>query len=366
MKTVLYIVKSQLHIYPPCVTQIRLLNSAGIEVEVLFGSCSDVVKDIFDNDGIKYKELKDPRGRFRGAIDKLNNYIVFRRCLIKELNKRDLRNTVIWFGNAETLLSMKGALSGINYSITFLELLDDHPLRMRLLKSMANHSLFNISCEETRAYIMKAWWKLEKLPYVMPNKPFDNPIKFGDVTDPAAKSILDAIGNKKIILFQGLIKEMEILLNFVKAIEKLGDEYVFLLMGTDRESIIPRLKAVSKRVYSGWVTAPNHLQITSKAFIGIVFYDGDYCLNNAFCAPNKIYEYGAFGVPMIANNIPGLKNTVGIAGAAFCCDLSVDSIVEGINSISACYDNMRESAFDFYRATDLSKIMNIIIKDNLL
>lgn len=30
-------------------------------------------------------------------------------------------------------------------------------------------------------------------------------------------------------------------------------------------------------------------------------------LNTAFCAPNKIYEYGTFSIPMVGNEIPGLK-----------------------------------------------------------
>ena len=136
MKKVIYVVKSQLHIYPPCVTQIRLLKKAGVEVEVLFGSCSNVVTSIFDKEGIGYKELKDPRNKYKGALDKLNNYIVFRRSLKKELKKRVLDNTILWFGNAETLLCMKGALSNYDYAVSFLELLDDRPLRMKMLKSL--------------------------------------------------------------------------------------------------------------------------------------------------------------------------------------------------------------------------------------
>lgn len=365
MRDVIYIVKSQLHIYPPCVTQIRLLNSAGVRVQVLFGSCSDVVTSIFQKEKIEYKELADPRRKFKGALDKINNYIVFRRCLKRELKDRNLSNTILWFGNAETLLSMKGALPKCDYAVSFLELLDDRPLRMKLLKSLAKHSLFNISCEETRAYIMKAWWKLDKLPYVMPNKPFDNPADLSTANNPDAQKILAKLDNKKIILYQGLIKDKDILKNFVNAIESLGEDYILLLMGADREHIVPELQKISNKVYSGWVTAPYHLQVTSKAFAGVVFYDGDYCLNNAYCAPNKIYEYGAFGIPMIANLIPGLKNTVGACGAAYCCDLSVESIIDGINYVSDNYAEMSKSAVAFYNDTEMDKIMGRIIANHI-
>lgn len=365
MKNVIYIVKSELHVYPPCVTQIRLLKQCGVNVSVLCGSCDTVVTKIFESEKIPYLLLKDPRGKYKGRLDKINNYLTFRHSLKKELRRRDLSNTILWFGNAETLLSMKGVLNNYKYAVSFLELLDDHPFRMRLLKKLANDSVFNLSCEETRSYIMKAWWKLKKLPYLMPNKPFDSPTRFRNVTHPEAQKILDGLDGKKIILYQGLIKNKDILENFAKAVESIGGDYVLLLMGSDRENIIPDIKKISDKVYSGWVTAPDHLQITSHAYIGVLFYDGDYCLNNAFCAPNKIYEYSAFGIPMIANNIPGLSNTVGNCGAAVCSDLSVESIVMSIKQITENYLEMQTASSRFFSAIDMTGIMNRIIRENL-
>lgn len=368
MKKVIYIVKSELHIYPPCVTQIRLLKKAGIEVEVLFGSCNETVTKIFDKEGIPYTQLRDVRGVFKGSIDKLYNYYCFRRSLKKELDRRNLKNTVLWFGNAETLLSMKWAIDKkYQYGITFLELLDDRPIRMKLLKKMAQKSLFNVSCEETRAYIMKAWWSLEILPYVMPNKPFDSPSTFFDSSNVDAIDILKEIGkDKKIILYQGLIKDREVLSSIVDAINRLDKSYVLLLMGNDRYNIIPELKSKSEKVYSGWVTAPNHLYVTRSAYIGIVYYDGNNCLNNAYCAPNKIYEYSAFGIPMLGNNIPGLKNTVVSAGAAICTKLDSANIKDAIETISDNYEEMKIASKKFYESTVLEDIMDNIIKEHMI
>lgn len=36
MKKVIYIVKSELHIYPPCIAQIRMLKKNGVDVEVWY------------------------------------------------------------------------------------------------------------------------------------------------------------------------------------------------------------------------------------------------------------------------------------------------------------------------------------------
>lgn len=363
---VTYIVKSKLNFYPPCVTQIRLLRQFGVDIDVLYGSCTDNVLRIFDNEGIPYNKLCDLRDVYKGKLDKANNWLTFRKALAKELKKRDTSNTLLWFGNAETLLAMKGALSKYKYAVTFLELLDDKCFRMFLLKDMARKAKFIVSCEETRSYIMKAWWRLDKLPYTIPNKPFDDPSRLSTLTDEKAKAVLEKIGNRKFIIYQGIIKEPVILAQFANAINRLADDIVLLIMGPDPENIIPEISRISQKIiYSPYIAAPNHFQVTSRARIGIVYYNGDSSLNRAFCAPNKIYEYSAFGMPMIANNIPGLKNTVGVYGAACCINLIEEEIIKAINSIDNHYEEMSSRAKMFFESTDIRMIMREIVKENI-
>lgn len=363
---VLYIVKSELHYYPPCVTQIRLLKEAGIDVEVLFGSSNESALAILSNENIPYKNLKEVRGVLPGKLDKIYNWYKFRRILIKELRGRDLSDTLLWFGNAETVLPMKGLLRRYKYAVTFLELLDEYPIRVKMLKQIARKAHFNVMCEETRAYLLRAKWQLPELPYIMPNKPFDSPSVFDEVTNQQAKRLLDQLKNKKIIILQGLIKEFTILRNFAEAMNDLSDDYVLLLMGPETPEIVnPLLEISNKIVYSKYIPAPNHLQVTQRAYIGIVYYNGFVSLNNAFCAPNKIYEYSAFGLPMLANNIPGLKNTVGCSGSAICCDLTKSNIIKAVLTIENNYQQMKNAAYDFYNSTDCSAIINEIITQKI-
>ncbi|MBR8704743.1 hypothetical protein [Bacteroides pyogenes] len=362
---VTYIVKSELNFYPPCVTQIRLLKEFGVDVDVIFGSCSNNVLQIFKHEGIPFKQIGDTRGVFKGRLDKLNNWLSFRRNLLKELKKRNNNDTLLWFGNAETLLPMKWALLHYKYAVTFLELLDNKKFRMFLLKDMAKKAEFVVSCEETRSYIMKAWWKLTSLPYTMPNKPYDDPNVLKELTDEKAISLLHQIGNKKIIIYQGIVKELGILTQFAKAVNEVPDDFILLIMGPDPENLVPKLKEITSKVlYSEYIASPNHLQVTGRARIGIVYYNGDSNLNRAYCAPNKIYEYSAFGIPMIANNIPGLKNTVGLCGAAKCIDLISQNIVNSIEYIDRNYDELSRKSRLFYESTNIKEIMRQIIDNN--
>ena len=63
MKKVIYIVKSELHIYPPCIAQIRMLKKNGVDVEVWYGSCAKQLLAIFDAENIPYVDLHEQRGK---------------------------------------------------------------------------------------------------------------------------------------------------------------------------------------------------------------------------------------------------------------------------------------------------------------
>ncbi|MGH8828043.1 MAG: glycosyltransferase, partial [Jiangellaceae bacterium] len=55
------------------------------------------------------------------------------------------------------------------------------------------------------------------------------------------------------------------------------------------------------------------LPVTASATLGVIPYQ-PVSLNNYFCLPNKIYEYTAVGVPVIASDLPELRKIAVTAG----------------------------------------------------
>ena len=55
----------------------------------------------------------------------------------------------------------------------FFKIIWKTPIKIKLLKKIANNAVAVTVCEKDRAYIMQYWWKLKKLPYVFPNKPYN-------------------------------------------------------------------------------------------------------------------------------------------------------------------------------------------------
>ena len=77
-RKVIYLVKSNLHYYPPCMAQIQMLDDLGIEVEVWYGSSASNALEILSKRGIKLVPLSDKRLAKRGKLDSLLNWLNFR------------------------------------------------------------------------------------------------------------------------------------------------------------------------------------------------------------------------------------------------------------------------------------------------
>lgn len=363
MCKIVYIVKTKLHYYPPCISQIRMIKDLGVDIEVLYGTSEDTVLKLFDSENIKYKKI----GNISVAdtkIGKLYNWYKFRKALKKEMKKYDLNNTIFWFGTAETAIPMKGLLKNKKYILTILELLDKRRTKLLLLKGIAKGAKAIAVCESTRAYLMKDWFELDNVPYVFPNKPYSQiRDRRHKPSCQITKEIIDKIKDENIILYQGMIQDTKEIIEIAKALNKTEKKYKLVLMGIDKFNSFPEVKKYYKNsIYYKYIPAPLHLEITSYARIGIAYYKED-SLNKIFCAPNKIYEYTGFGIPMLCNDVPGLKNTVGINKAAECIELNEENIIKAINKIDNNYEEYSKHALDFFEGENTLKTMEKLLKN---
>lgn len=366
-RKVIYIVKSNLHYYPPCMAQIQMLDDLGIETEVWYGSSAPKALEILAKRGIRLVALSDKRLARRGKLDSLQNWLNFRAEMQKHLAGVNPQDTILWFGNVESLIPVKGMLGKFHYVSTILELMDDkaNALKRSLAMGLVRQADAVVACQKTRAYIMRTWWKLDSVPFVMPNKPYE--VGFSRNCTPSCEltaSYLRQFAGKKILLFQGILQHVQYLEQFAQALKALNSNYVFVLMGSDErdKTLVAKVKAVyPDTVHIPYIPAPSHLEITSHAHIGIVFYKDD-SLNRAYCAPNKIYEYAHFGIPMIGNRIPGLQDTVGQAHAAKCIDMTAEQILSAIQKIESSYATYSRSASQFFADTDNYAVMQNILR----
>lgn len=367
---VIYIVKTDLHYYPPCMMQIRYLKKCGVRVEVWFASSNESALTILDKEQIPYVCLGESP-RVNSLIGKLKNWMEFRRNVNRQLNnisQSERENTLLWVGTAESAIPLYGVLQHYHYNLTMLELLDGdkNKFKRTTFGKLAKKAEAIVACEVTRAYIMKYWFGLKKLPYVMPNKPYElGTTKNAEPSCDKTKQAIDVIRGKKFIIFQGIFQKVDYMKALATALSQMDSDYYIVLMGFDlyKTNAYEKLKKIYERVIElSSLPAPLHLEVTSHAQIGLVFYD-DFSLNQAFCAPNKIYEYSGFGIPMIANKIPGLENTVGKFNAGKCVEFESKQLMKAIKKIDDNYEQYSANSLSLYNAVDNESTINDIIRD---
>lgn len=355
---IVYLIKKGLHCYPPCLNQVLMLDDLGVKLVVYHGKNSSAVNSLLDNRKIEHYEFSsdiDSKNRMDSAI----NFVKF--CLeLRKKFKFDYGDT-IWFGNAETVLAVdRNALKNYKYVLSVLELYDEGTIYDKKLKKVLGDAAATICCEKHRAAIMQSRYKLSSVPYVLSNKPYN------DLGEPEIKEQYLNIINKHegsfIVVYQGVIAKDRPLNKIAEALHIINDNNIaFFVLGKCSDEYKKYIQGIYSRTeFLGYVPAPEHLAITAKCNLGIANYDTRN-LNNVFCAPNKIYEYARYGIPMLCSLNVGLTETVGAYGAGICVDFNDHKeLVRAIKDIQSHYDEFSNSALRLYNETENFSIMQEI------
>ena len=333
---------------------LRRLAKNGDYVIGITSSCDPALVASLANSGIKVisiGELETPPRR--QMLKKVLAGLRFRRAtwsIISGLGPR----TALYVAGLECAIVVGRRVKEYDYLLQVHELYDNN----RVCRLLMGWFLRNAACvvvpEESRAAILRVWYKLKETPVVLPNRPnVANRFRRRYVNDLEARRALESIPpEKKIVLYQGWLRGDRYISDVASCIHRMGGDWQFVAMGMD-EGLLPELlKVCPSMVRIPYISAPQHLEITSHAYIGIASYDYS-CLNNIFCAPNKIWEYSAFGIPMLCNDVPGLRFTVEKSGSGVCCDFrDPDAVEASLRKIDAEYSHFEARALKFYEHTD--------------
>lgn len=359
---------------PPARNLLISLTKINVKVELVTMYSSALPKQIYEANNINIHDVQQKISS--NKIEALKNRFIRRKKVRSIIEKLMSDQDVVWTVTDYDAMEVGPILNNYRHVMQLMELIHDIPFfdEMPFLKAhiekYGRTAEMIIVPEYNRAHIQKAYWKLKKTPKVLPNKPTVDSQKY-NITNisPEVAEVLRKIGNRKIILYQGVFGYERVLDQFIEAVESLGNDYCMLLMGRNDDELKKILDKYPKTFFIPFIAAPNHLAITSRAYIGILsyvitnnirHYDP---LNALYCAPNKLYEYACFGVPMIGNDIPGLRIPFEKNNIGRCAELKVDSIVNTIREIENDYTDMSKSCIDFYNSIDMDCLVEKIIKE---
>lgn len=338
------ITKQELQKIPPLISVAYILNDNGHSVTIISCGITQRIKDELRRRGIASEEY--PYAQAKSFWGKAKEYFLFRMVVNKRL--RSLSFDYLWVEAGYTIRSLGKSLLKHKFILQLSELHEDSPAQIKAIGKVISQASLIFMPEYNRTYIYRAWFHLEKSPIVLPNKPYYLPDK--EELNSIRKNYADKLEvfeKYKVILFQGLITSDRDLSAFAKAVNELGDDYRLVLLGRDFNLVEKYRSYCPKLIHIDFITPPDYLLFTSLCHIGIICYD-PMILNDAFCAPNKIYEYSAFGKPILGNNIPGLKVLEYNRFGTIVDEQSVDSIISGIKRIETNYEDYCKNGKEFF------------------
>ena len=191
------------------------------------------------------------------------------------------------------------------------------------------------------------------------------------------KDVLQELKNekRKIIVYLGMIGKDRNIENFMRAIETKKEEYCLYIIGGVSEkvktSFQESLKNYSSSKYMGYYKAPTHLCFLEYAYAALLPYKPLYdkkggmsVLNALYCAPNKIFEYSEYGIPMIGTDVLGLREPFERYNIGVCCnENSIESILSAIEHVSEHREEMSVNCRKFYESISLDDIVDSIINE---
>ena len=356
---------------PPAINAIQIQADLGNEITVLSYNVNELSDKIRQRITIvDLGKRCNPKVKYKKYYMRLKKRKEIRKYIAQNYKNYDL----LWITSEIGVREVGSLLLKTKYVMQLMEMVNYVPQFGNSnvfkfdIKKYAQSAFRVVVPEENRAHIIRAKWELDEIPSVLPNKPYDLSLDF-ELSE-KARHIVDIVKKekRKIILYQGGFTKDRRFEEFAEAVDFLGDDYVFYLMGFQNEYCKEILRKYPNVVYLGALNPPEHLVVAQYAHIGVLTYipvkTAFYSeLNALYCAPNKIYEYALCELPMIGTNVLGLKYPFEKYNIGKCCEkLTSKDICKTIKEIEKEYEIIKGNCKVFYQSIDLDIIMKGILQ----
>ncbi len=365
---------------PPTIDLIKKLNAKGNEIVCITIFPSNYLKSL-ELENVSNISLWPSEISMQGLISykKGMSGVLFRidECIKKILGRR-LKKVIdeelkkggkLWVVNEmTTMVAGTSFLKNKKYLFTVYELHERKVLNDTIRKAAQNAELVIVP-EYCRAHIMQSRYELKETPMVIPNKS-DIAIDTIELSDKALCAIQAAECERekgiRLVLYMGGIGRERPLESFLNAIEA-NKNYKLAIIGRKTPYLCElQEKYGEKIVYLGAFLPPEHLAVARHTDIGLLNYviiSQKQGLNALFCAPNKIYEYTGLGLPVLGNDIPGLRFDIQRSCCGYIVDYQKeDTVISALDSIVADYEYFSNNAKAFYKNTDIDGLLLVALQ----
>lgn len=356
--------------YPPVISLLENLIDLNCEVRLISGTRKENLPPVISSaPNIQFTYIEE--NTQKSLLKKIERNSIYKKQYRDAADEAMKDSDVLWTTTDVTVKILGDVVLKYRHVMQLMELIEYIPQfgsskRWTFpIDKYARQAWKVVVPQLDRAYIQKTWWQLEKVPYVLPNKPYS--IAYGEPTEQmlSAHESMEK-EHRKIILYLGVIAPDRNIEKFADALED-DEDYVLCLIGRaayGHDNYLTELLANHKNIkYLGFFTPPQHLYFLKEAYIGLLPYVAKSSLhysvlNAQYCAPNKIFEYAGFGVPMLGTDVLGIRRPLDeFKIGTVLEDVSEEAIKKGIEVINRNYESYSENCKAFFESVDLEKIV---------
>lgn len=366
MKTIILITKARLEKRLPVISDLYALLDLGYLPIVVVSGASENLKKRMESAGIKIYIISDCKYKFPiPFLNKLFGYYRFRKNCLKLLKQYSPIKPILWIEGAQTILDLGTSVKKYDYILQISELHEKSKIQLGAIRRVIHEAKVVFMPEYCRTVLYQVWFGLIKHPVVLPNRPYLLPDhKELQTIKTKYAEIISELEGKKVILYQGGIYASRAPEKIVQAAKNVGGYQMLFIGPVSSPQVIDELKKIDPNlIHVNFLPYPDYLIFASVAYVGCAFYKAD-SINNIFCAPNKINEYSAYSLPMIGNDIPGLKFIFESTGAGVIVDDNdITSIENGLKLLDLNYSYYKSNANKIYKMYDTKKIIADVINN---
>lgn len=289
---------------PPVVNFINFLESGLAKITVISYSINpEMYRERIEL--IQISKSKYPTQLVKRITAKIYAYLFFYSYLFRNAKYFDY----IWVGIWEyKFLDKFAKLFGFKGKIIY----HFHELEFEKLK-YCRKADFCVVPEENRLWIAYFMGKLRRKPLLLPNIPF----LYFDLSAEMPKEILEIRNKgKKVLLYQGNINFERRCLNELLTSISLVPESIALVIIPVPHTPFGLIKKLTEKIEELNISSqvviiepkmpPHHLNYVKHADVGIGLYR-PITLNQVYAAPNRLFEFTKFSVPLILPDFPAFK-----------------------------------------------------------
>lgn len=350
---------------PPAISLLKIIDRFGGTYISLYNE--EEYKSKFKNisflsaytDGFEFNGKNNFIEKIKYKGEQIHQYFA-KKKIFKCIDSQIDEETLVWFLHESTVLSLGNKVTKYkHYFVTLFELDSAQHDSKGILSNICKKADKVVVPEEMRSHIVRAFLELQERPYVIHNKPTLIPENTLPENVCAAIEKLEKMKAKgnKIFIYAGIFIPERRLNEIIEAFDRIPNA-VLVLMGRESYYLNDlKEKYKDKFVYLGFFTPPFHLKIIESADVGILSYiSQNKSLNALFCAPNKIFEYGYYGLPILGNDIPGLKYNIESEKIGYCFDQeNINSIQDAIVNVMDNYALYSNNIKKYVNSVDVEK-----------